>query len=506
MTVVDVLARNAREYPDRPAFIEVNRGKNLRKEITWRVLDERTNRIANILIDWGIGKNDKVLHWMKNSITWFEGYFGILKTGAWAVPLNYRFTSADFQHCASITEPKAVLHEEEFTGMIEEVSEVKGAPRLVLGKEGPGADAVIAAASAKPLMIEMTRDDDCSLYFTSGTTGDPKPILHTHRSLEWLGVIGCTNFRLTNRDHFIIITPLYHLGAFGWWLGSFLTGACATILTDFSPKNYLETVAAEKATWAFLPVPWTQDILGALDTGELKKADYDLSGWRVLLMGAQPIAASIVWHWKEYFPEMEYHTTYGASEAGFSFHLDPLDSHKIGSVGKPSIGWDARIVNDAGVDVPLGEAGEPVTRGNATMREYYKNPRKTAEVIRNGWYHTGDLAKKDEDGFTYIVGRRKDVIISGGENIYPEEVEETIQAHPKVEDVAVIGLPDPRSGEMAVAVIQVKANETLTVAECEAYCEKELPRYKRPKRIIFDAVPRNAAGKIEKLVLKEKYG
>ncbi len=509
MTLVDTLAGNARTHPDGPAFIEVTRGRGLRKEITWRALDERTDKIANVLMDRGVGRGDKVLHWMRNSITWFEGYFGILKTGAWAVPLNYRFTAADFQYCARIVEAKAVILEEEFAAPVCSVREARPVPKLIFGKSTPdgteNCEKLVDAASGAPLRIELDRNDDCSLYFTSGTTGDPKPILHTHRSLEWLGVVGCTNFRISHRDNFIIITPLYHLGAFGWWLGNFLVGARATILTDFSPAHFLEAVSMEKATVAFLPVPWTQDILLALDKGELRKEDYDLSSWRVMHMGAQPIAPSVVTHWKEYFPEMEYHTCYGQSEAGFSFHLDHADAHKIGSVGRPALGWDARIVDSRGVDVSDGETGELIVKGNGVMTEYYRNPEKTAETITNGWVRTGDLARKDEDGFTYIVGRKRDVIISGGENIYPEELEETLQAHPKIEDVGVIGLPDERLGEVAVAVIQLKADETMTVVECEGYCAEVLPRYKRPKRIIFDDVPRNEAGKIEKVKLKEKH-
>jgi long-chain acyl-CoA synthetase len=510
MTLVDTLERNARTFPDDPAFVEVSRGRNQRKVITWRTLDDRTNRIARILVDRGVGRGDKVLHWMKNSITWFEGYFGILKTGAWAVPLNYRFTAADFRYCAEVVEPKAVILEEEFAETVHAVGEVGSVPRLVFGKgsaEGmENLEELVSGVSGAPISADLGRNDDCSLYFTSGTTGDPKPILHTHRSLEWLGVIGCTNFRISHKDNFIIITPLYHLGAFGWWLSNFLMGARATILTDFSPAHLLETVSTEKVTAVFLPVPWTQDILLALDRGELRKEDYDLTTWRVMHMGAQPIASSIVAHWKRYFPDMEYHTCYGQSEAGFSFHLDHTDTDKVGSVGRPAIGWDARIVDSHGIDVPVGETGELIVKGNAVMTEYYKNPGKTEETIRNGWVYTGDLARRDDEGFTYIVGRKRDVIISGGENIYPEEVEEALQAHPKIEDVGVIGLPDERLGEIAVAVIQVMADETMTVLECEEFCARALPRYKRPKRIIFDCVPRNATGKIEKTRLKEKHG
>jgi acyl-CoA synthetase (AMP-forming)/AMP-acid ligase II len=274
-----------------------------------------------------------------------------------------------------------------------------------------------------------------------------------------------------------------------------------------TPKDILETVHNERITILWLLVPWCQDIISALDRGEIKKEDYNLSCLRLMFMGAQPIPPARVMGWKEYYPHTAYDTSYGLSEAtGPScVHLGLGNERKLGAIGIIGFNWDARIVNKAGEDVTQEEIGELVVKGNGVMKEYYKNPEKTAETIKNGWLYSGDMAKMDEDGFIYLVDRKKDVIISGGENVYPVEIENTLRGHPKVFDVGVIGLPDTRLVEIVTAVITTKPGETLTEEEINAFCEQNLPRYKRPRRIIFDNVPRNPSGKIEKPKMRGKY-
>jgi len=254
-------------------------------------------------------------------------------------------------------------------------------------------------------------------------------------------------------------------------------------------------------------VPWVHDILVAMDRGELKKEGYDLSCWRLMHIGAQPVPPSLVKRWKAYFPDMNYDTNYGLSEVTGPgcVHLGIENEHKIGAIGKAGFGWQTRIVDEKGSDVPWGKVGELLVKGPGVMKEYYKNPEKTAETIRGGWLYTGDLAKEDSDGFIYIVDRKKDVIITGGENIYPVEIEKVLRNHPKIYDVGVIGFPDERMVEVVAAVVKVKPGETLTRKEVNEFCEQNLPRYKRPRRIIFGDVPRNLTGKILKAEMREKY-
>jgi acyl-CoA synthetase (AMP-forming)/AMP-acid ligase II len=304
-----------------------------------------------------------------------------------------------------------------------------------------------------------------------------------------------------------MMPPFYHL-AIGHLFGCILAGGRAILLTEkITPQYIFENISKEQISIVFLLVPWALDILEALDKGELKKENYDLSHWRLMFMGAQPIPPNLVQRWKKYFPEMQFDDTYGLSESAGpgTVHLGIGNEGKIGAIGKPGLLWDARIVNNENEDVKQGEVGELVIKGPSVMKEYYKNPQLTALTVQNGWLYTGDLAKMDEEGFIYLVDRKKDLVISGGENIYPIEVEEVIQRHPKVRDVAVIGTPDKRLGEAVTAIIELKAGEVSTEEEMKSFCERNLPRYKRPRWIFFDQVPRSSTGKTEKRKLREKY-
>jgi acyl-CoA synthetase (AMP-forming)/AMP-acid ligase II len=351
-------------------------------------------------------------------------------------------------------------------------------------------------------------EDPCGLYFTSGTTGAPKPILLTQKNLFCSGLTEAVNHLWNHGDSLLMIPPLYH-SAIGHLLGPMVVGARSVLLTEaISPQLIFETMSKEQLSVVFLLVPWTMDILGALDRGELRLEDYDLSGWRLMHMGAQPIPPALIRRWKAYFPKMQYDTCYGLTEGSGPGVVDLGigNERKIGAIGKPSWMWDLRIVDERDEDVPQGEVGEIVVKGNGVMKEYYKNPELTAQAMRNGWLHTGDLGRMDEEGFVYIVDRKKDLVISGGENIYPVEIEAILLKHSKIRDAAVIGVPDERLGEVVAAVIEPSPGGTLTAEEVASFCEKNLPRYKRPRHLFFDQVPRSPSGKIEKPKLRQKYG
>ncbi|MBW2119610.1 MAG: AMP-binding protein, partial [Deltaproteobacteria bacterium] len=285
-------------------------------------------------------------------------------------------------------------------------------------------------------------------------------------------------------------------------------GGKTVLLTErLTPRFILEAIQSEKISYLFLLVPWALDLLEALDKKEVLQKNYDLGAWRFTQMGAQPIPPSIVNRLKDYFPDMRFDTTYGLSESTGPgvVHLGMKNEHKLGALGKESVTWSVRIVDPDGRDVVPGEVGELLIKGNGVMSEYYKNPELTRQTIEKGWLHTGDLARRDEDGFIYLVDRKKDLVISGGENIFPVEVEQIILQHPKVHDVAIIGTPDERLGEIVTAVIQPLEGTTMSEEEVMKFCEEQLPRYKRPRSIIFDTVPRSPTGKIEKPKLRAKY-
>ncbi|MBP8625976.1 MAG: AMP-binding protein [Syntrophorhabdales bacterium] len=512
VTIAEILARNARMYPDDVALVERIPAEKKRFEITWKEFDTRANQFANVLAARGIKKGDKVVHFMMNSIDWLVAYFGIVKTGAWVVPLNFRFTAEDVKYCCDVAEPKLMVFDEEFAGRIDAIKDrLPGVKNYICLGNNPPAFAesfakVMADAPKDPFNIELFQSDECGLYFTSGTTGQPKPILLTHKNMLCACITENANHRQTKDDTFILIPPLYHTGSKMHWFGSFIVGGKGILLKGVSPQWTLEAVDEEGGTIVWLLVPWAQDILLKLDSGELKLSDYKISQWRLMHIGAQPVPPALIKHWKKYFPDMQYDTNFGLSESTGPgcVHLGIGNEHKIGAIGIPGFNWEARIVDESGKDVKKGEAGELIVRGDGVMREYYKNPEATAKTIIDGWLYTGDMARQDEDGFIWLVDRKKDVIISGGENVFPVEVEDFIHTNPNVKDVAAIGLPDERLGEIVAVIIEVVPGKTLTEEEVMKYCEG-LPKYKRPKKIFFGEVPRNPTGKIEKPKLRKMY-
>ena len=281
------------------------------------------------------------------------------------------------------------------------------------------------------------------------------------------------------------------------WFGSLLVGGKAVILKGTASKSILEAASSEKCSIVWLLVPWAQDILNAIERGEIDLKDYDLSNWRLMHIGAQPVPQSLIKRWLEVFPHHQYDTNYGLSESigPGAVHLGVENVHKVGAIGKAGYGWKIKIVTPEGEEVKQGDVGELCLKGPGVMTCYYKD----------GWLYTGDMAMQDEDGFVYLVDRKKDVIITGGENLYPVQIENFLSAHKKIKDVAVIGLPDTRLGEIATAIIEVKKGMTCSEEEINEFC-MDLPRYKRPRKIIFADVPRNPTGKIEKPKLRKIYG
>jgi acyl-CoA synthetase (AMP-forming)/AMP-acid ligase II len=514
MIIPEILARNARMYGDEVALIEREPAKEKRVAITWKEFDDMANRVANALIAKGIKKGDKVIHLMMNCLEWLPAYFGILRTGAWAVPLNFRFTADDIRYCAEIAEAEAMIFGEEF---VDRVNTIKGDLPTIKDYVfvGPGDlkpdyaeafDSFLETGSTASPEIPIGLLDEAALYFTSGTTGQPKPILLTHRNLEFACIIENRHHNQKHEDNFLCIPPLYHTGAKMHWFGNFIVGAKAVILKGVKPEWILEVVSEEKATIVWLLVPWAQDILIAIENGDVSLSDYQLDQWRLMHIGAQPVPPSLVKNWKKVFPHHDYDTNYGLSETAGPgcVHLGIENLHKVGAIGVPGFDWEYKIVDNDRNEVSKGEPGELMVKGPGVMREYYKNPEATKNTIFDGWLLTGDMARVDEDGFIWLVDRKKDVIITGGENIFPVEIEDFLMENDKIQDAAVIGIPNERLGEIVAAIVKVKPGQEMTEEEFIAYCEA-LPRYKRPRTVFFDDVPRNPTGKIEKPKLRKKY-
>ena len=532
MPITDLLERNSKLYGNEVALVEINpqireeqrvtwkeyeliqptSRSYYRREITWSVFDEKANRVANLLVDRGIRKGQKVAILLMNCLEWLPIYFGTLKAGAIAVPLNFRYTSEEIDYCLKLSDADVLFYGPEFIGRVENIApHLKQVMGLVfVGDSCPSyaedyyRDVSNASSTAPKVLIQST--DDAAIYFSSGTTGFPKAILLKHSSLMHSARMEATHHETTKDDVFLCIPPLYHTGAKMHWFGSLYTGSRAIILKGNTPEAILEAVSEEGATIVWLLVPWAQDILAALDRGDLKLEDYQTHQWRLMHIGAQPVPPSLIRHWLEYFPNHQYDTNYGLSESTGPgcVHLGMENVHKVGAIGVPGFGWETKIVDEQGEDVQQGDVGELCVKGPGVMVCYYGDEKATEEVLKDGWLHTGDMARQDEDGFIFLVDRKKDVIISGGENLYPVQIEAFLAAMPKVHDVAVIGLPDKRLGEICAAIIQVKEGMECTEDEINRFCV-DLPRYKRPRKIIFADVPRNATGKIEKPKLREIY-
>ena len=513
MPITDILEKNCRLYGDDVCLVEINpempetrrvtwkeyeliepvRASYYRREITWSVFNEKSNRFANLLLERGIKKGDKVAILLMNCLEWLPIYFGILKTGALAVPLNFRYSAEEIQYCVELAEVDVLVFGPEFIGRVEEIADSISKHRLLyyVGDGCPGfaEDYTMHSANCSSQSPKIDINDE-----------DYEALMHSAKVEQ-------NHHGQTKDDVFLCIPPLYHTGAKMHWFGSFLTGGKAVLLKGTNPEFILRAVSEEKCTIVWLLVPWAQDLLLALDSGKIKMDMYQLEQWRLMHIGAQPVPQSLIKHWKDYLPKHQYDTNYGLSESigPGCVHLGVDNIHKVGAIGKAGFGWKTKIIDESGIPVKQGETGELAVKGPGVMVEYYNDKKATEEVLHDGWLYTGDMAMEDEDGFIFLVDRKKDVIISGGENIYPVQIEDFLRTNDAVLDVAVIGLPDERLGEIAAAIVSLKPGVICTEDDINLFCKK-LPRYKRPRKVIFADVPRNATGKIEKPRLREMYG
>lgn len=535
MVITDFLERNARFFGRDIALVEINpseerdnavswreasliegaqEGAPYRREMSWKDFDARANRIANLLLSRGIKKGTKVAILMMNCLEFLPIYFGILKAGCIVVPMNYRYSSDEIKYCLDLADVEILFFGPEFIERMDaiknEIPELKIKFFISNAKEAPefaenGLSMMNFCSSSAP-PIALDDNDFAAIYFSSGTTGFPKAILHRHKGLVASCQTEQNHHSQTKDDIFLCIPPLYHTGAKMHWFGSLLVGSKTVLLRGIKPEWIIRTVTEEKCTIVWLLVPWAQDILDEIDAGRISLDDHLLDQWRLMHIGAQPVPPSLIKRWLKYFPHHEYDTNYGLSESlgPGCVHLGVGNIEKVGAIGKPGYLWEAKIVNSEGNEVECDVVGELAVKGPGVMDCYYKNPEATNEVLKGEWLYTGDMAKCDKDGFIYLVDRKKDVIISGGENLYPVQIEDFLRKHDKIKDVAVIGMPDQRLGEIAAAIIEIKEGMNCTEDEINEFC-KELPKYKRPKKVIFDSVPRNPTGKIEKPVLRHRY-
>ena len=506
MLLIDYLLNNATKYTNEEAIVYISQ-HGQREALSWNELNGLSNKIANMLISKEIRKGDKVGLLSMNSLLWLPIYFGILKAGAIVVSLNYNEDIDEIDYCLNLVECKALFLSNAYkcydalTSLTDNqyrIFEVHDSTEEYINE--------IKECSDDNIFVSIGDNDDAAIYFSSGTTGRSKAILLTHFALLSAAETELAHHKQQQQDRFLCLAPLYHTGAKIHWFGSFLVGGCIVISPSTSPMSVLKTIEREKITIAFLLVSQIQDILDAISLGDVDMKALDLSSWRLMHSGAQPIPASLITRWCTQFPNMLYDTNYGLTEASGPgcIYLGSENIHKLGSIGRPDPKWKVDIVNEVGFPVEKGTIGELIIHGPSVMKGYYHDAHSTNKTIKNNWLYTGDMAYIDVDGFIYLVDRKKDVIISGGENIYPIQIENHIRLLQCVKDVAVIGLPNERMGEIIVAIIELNGKANCTKKDIMNHCE-ELPYYKKPVKIIFDTVIRNNTGKIDKKFMRSKY-
>ncbi|KPK90670.1 MAG: hypothetical protein AMJ94_08820 [Deltaproteobacteria bacterium SM23_61] len=499
LNVPFMLLRNVHENPDKLAVVYGDR------RYTYRAFNERVNRLGNALLKEGVRKGDKVAYLLNNCSEFAEISFALSKIGALSVPLNFRLKGEEIGYILEHSDASFLFFSPEFRETV-----APWIPRLPLVRkrvqvgESVEYEDLLRSSSGEEPPVHVLEEDEHSIMYTSGTTGFPKGAVHTHKSRIWNSLNMLVDTGLRGTDVFAITTPMFHIAAgHTMLLSPIFIGATVVILPGFSLPEFFQWVQGEKIS-AFFAVP----TMFARMVEHPNFKDYDLSSVRLLFTGGAVTPVELKEKIMEAFPRATLDDLMGLTEGGplttFLPHRDAL--RKPGSVGRAHFSQMVRVVNDRGENVRGEGVGEIVVKGPAAMKGYYKDPEATAKALKDGWLYTGDLATVDEEGFQYLAVRRTDLIVSGGENIYPVEVERVLLQHPRVKDAAVIGVKDKEWGERVMAVVVPEEGKRPTEEEIVAFCQERLAGYKRPRRVVFvDELPKNQLGKVLYKELRNRF-
>jgi fatty-acyl-CoA synthase len=478
------------------------------RRYTFEEMDIRANQVARILLDSGIEKGDRVGIYSKNRFDFLDILFACGKVGAILTPFNIRLTTPEIEYLLKKTDPSLVFYDPDLQAQFSELRPFLGKKRqIVMGEKAVGSDSDLHSlrTSKSPSAVErpaITLDDPYLIVFTGGTTGLPKGAILSHGLVFWNSINTITSWGLRPDDIQPLLFPLFHTGGMNVLLIPFLhLGALSIIMGDFDPEETLRVIEDKRCT-IVIGVPTMFNMIS--QSPSFGRTSFDHV--RVFISGGAPCPVAIM---EKYWARGKIlKMGYGLTEVGpNNFHLpDDAVKEKPTSVGVPAFHCDTMIVDDENREVKTGEVGELMLRGPHAFSGYWDEPEETAKVIESdGWVHTGDLVMKDKDEFYYIVGRKKDMFISGGENVFPTEIEEILYKNPKVSESAVIGVPDDKWGEVGKAFIVLRNGESMTTEEVRAYFDGKLARYKIPKYYEFrEDLPKSAAGKILKRELEEK--
>lgn len=505
-TFGEILVTNAKSYSDKTAFVFKD------KRYTFRQVNERVNSLINALSSLGVRKGDHVGILAYNCPQYFET-FAISKGGMVCVPLNFRSVERELLYLINNSEINTLILAEEFVDIVNSIhKEIEGVRNFIcINVDVEGAfnyEELIRGFGPDEPTTHVIPENDAAIYYTSGTTGRPKGAVHTHKSI--LAEINMPNKELTPDDVALCVMPFFHVGgSAAYQFAVFKAGAASVVLDKFDEADVLETIEKEKVTYINM-VPAM--IIRILDYPDLNK--YDLSSLKTIGFTGAPMPVDVMKRCTALFGPI-IHQELGQTETlnltRFKKHEYKIDGSendikRLESAGKPAVEGEVIIMDDKGSETPRGQVGEIVSCSDRIMKGYWNMPKETEETIRDGWLHTGDLGKMDEDGFIYIVDRKKDMIISGGENIYSQEVEDVLYSHPAVLYAAVIGVPDKKWGESVKALLVLKEGMKATETEIIEYCKEHLARYKKPSSVDFrDSLPMTGSGKIQKNIIREPY-
>ena len=506
-----ILKVNAKKFPHAVAL------KDSGRAFTYPETNRRVNKLAHSLLSLGLEKGDKVAVLLENSIEIVELYLATAKTGLIIVPINFRLVGSEVEYIVSDSDAKALIVHDEFTptvdGIKPHLERIPPERYIVVGEERKGYreyETFIRAAPEGEPEAEVRPEDTWILIYTSGTTGKPKGVVRSHESHIAFYLINGIDFGFNEHDVCLNIMPLCHINSTFFTFTFTYIGGSVYIhpARSFRAEEILEIIEREKITFISL-IPTHYSLILSVPEGEARKRD--LSSIRKLLCSSAPVRKEMKLAIMDFFPDVELYEAYGSTEAGIVTVLKPYDQmRKLGSIGFESLGTDfVKILNEEGNEVGVGEIGELYSRGPMLFDEYYKLPEKTASSFRGEWFSAGDMARRDEDGFFEIVDRKDNLIITGGEHVYPSEVEKVIGSHPGVFDVAIVGLPHEKWGEAVTAVVIPRdPNAPPTEEEIIEFCQGKLAGYKRPKSVRFisqEEMPRTGSGKILHRRLRERF-
>jgi len=502
-----LLAKRAALSPQLEALVEVESGRRF----SYAALDARCNRTAQALRAAGVQPGDRVALLLLNGVEFVESFFAIAKLGAVVVPLNWRLVADELAFMLKDSGARTLVFGSEQRAVVTDLHGrgASGTDVRTWVHVGPAAeaplfaqsyDAVQAAASEAPPPIGARDDEPLYVMYTSGTTGLPKGVVHTHASATWSVITVNATSEVRYRDRYLVALPLFHVGALNPLTSNVQRGITNVVMRAFDPERTWQTIEAERLT-SLLAVPAMLNFMLQAKARERCRRD-DL---RWIMSGAAPVPTTLIQAYADL--GIEIHQVYGLTECcGPACLISPEDAlRKVGSTGKAFFHTEVRVVDDDDRDVAPGAPGEVIVRGRHVMQGYWNRPDATRDALRGGWLRTGDLAVMDEEGFVFIQDRKKDLIITGGENVTPAEVENVLLAHPDVLDVAVIGQPSAKWGESPAAIV-VRGDAKLDEAAVLEWCRDRIARYKQPRRVEFvDEIPRNPSGKILKRVLRERF-